>query len=75
MDAMARMGILAAATALAAGAALGMAWAFLLGAFRLMQPAGGRAQVRTASVGQSSARPRLELVQGTRAAARAFGRS
>ena len=63
MEAMAQVGILAAATVLAAGAALGMAWAFLRGAFRLMQPAAVR-----------PARPRLELVQGTRAAARAFGR-
>jgi hypothetical protein len=63
MEAMAQVGILAAATVLAAGAAFGMAWAFLHGAFRLMQPAA------------RPARPRLELVQGTRAAARAFGRS
>jgi len=63
MDAMAQLGILAAATVFAAGAALGMAWAFLQGAFRLMQPAGAA----------RPARPRLELVRGTRAAARAFG--
>ena len=63
MDAMAQVGILAVATVVAAGAAFGMAWAFLQGAFRLMQPAG------------RPVRPRLELVQGTRAAARAFGRS
>jgi len=61
MNAMAQMAILTAATILAVGAAFGMAWAFLHGAFRLMQPA--------------AVRPRLELVQGTRAAARAFGRS
>ena len=64
MEAMAEVGILAAATVLAAGAAFGMAWAFLQGAFRLMQPAGAN----------GPARPRLELVRGTRAAARAFGR-
>jgi hypothetical protein len=64
MDAMAQMAILTAATILAAGAAFGMAWAFLHGAFRLMQPAAAR-----------PVRPRLELVQGTRAAARAFGRN
>jgi hypothetical protein len=64
MEAMAQVGILAAATVLAAGAAFGMAWAFLQGAFRLMRPAAAR-----------PVRSRLELVQGTRAAARAFGRS
>ena len=63
MEAMAEVGILAAATVLAAGAAFGMAWAFLQGAFRLMQPVGAN----------GPARPRLELVRGTRAAARAFG--
>jgi len=61
MEAMAQLAILTAATVVAAGMACGMAWAFLRGAFRLMQPA--------------TARPRLRLVQGTRAAARAFGRS
>ena len=65
MDAMAQVGILAVATVVAAGAAFGMAWAFLQGAFRLMLPAGAA----------RPARPRLELVRGTRAAARAFGRS
>lgn len=74
MEAIAQVGILAVATVLAAGAAFGMAWAFLQGAFRLMQPAGAGSQVRTANVGRSQG-PRLELVQGTRAAARAFGRS
>jgi len=63
MDAMTQVGILAVATVVAAGTAFGMAWVFLHGAFRLMQPAG------------RPARPRLELVRGTRAAARAFGRS
>jgi hypothetical protein len=75
MEAMAQMGILAAATVLAAGAAFGMAWACLRGAFRLMQPAGVGTQVQKTNLGQASGRPRLELVQGTRAAARAFGRS
>jgi len=64
MEAMAQVGILAAATLVAAGAAFGMAWTLLQGAFRLMQPARAR-----------PARPRFELVEGTRAAARAFGRS
>jgi hypothetical protein len=61
MDAMAQLAILTAATVLAAGAAFGMAWAFLHGAFRLMRPAAAR-----------PARPRLELVQGTRAVVRGF---
>lgn len=64
MDAMAQVGILAAATVVAAAAAFGMAWALFEGAFRLMRPAGAR-----------PLRPRLQLVQGTREAARAFGRS
>ena len=64
MEAMAQLGILTVATVAATGAAFGMAWAFLHGAFRLMQPATARPQG-----------PRLELVQGPRAAARAFGRS
>lgn len=64
MEAMAQVGILAAATVVATGAAFLMAWALLQGAFRLMQPAGAR-----------PVRARLELVQGTRAAARACGRN
>ena len=64
MEPVTQFAVLAVATVIAAGASLGMAWAFLLGAFRLMQPAAVR-----------PARPvRLPLVQGTRAAARAFGR-
>jgi len=73
MEAMAQVGILAAATVLAVGTAFLMAWAFLRGAFRLMQPAAAsRTLVRTAHRGHT---PRLELVEGTRAAARAFERS
>ena len=60
MDAMAEVAILTVATVFAAGAALAMAWVFLYGALRLMQPA-----VRPA-------RPQLELVQGTRAVVRGF---
>jgi hypothetical protein len=63
MNTMAQLAVLVAATVLAAGAALGMAWALLCGAFRLMQPAAVR----------SVQRPRLELLQGTRAVARGFG--
>ena len=72
MDAMAQVGILAAATVLAAGGAFGMAWAFLQGAFRLMQPAGVGTQVQKSNLRHPSVRPGLELVRGTRAAARAF---
>ena len=63
MEPVTHFAVLAVATAIAAAAAFGMVWAFLLGAFRLMQPAGAR-----------PVRPvRLQLVRGTRAAARAFG--
>lgn len=64
MEPIAQFAVLVVATAIAAVAAFAMAWTFLLGAFRLMQPAGAR-----------PVRPvRLPLVQGTRAAARAFQR-
>lgn len=64
MEPITQFAVLAVATAIAAVAAFGMAWAFLLGAFRLMQPAGAQ-----------PARPvRLPFVEGTRAAARAFER-
>jgi hypothetical protein len=64
MEPITQLAVLAVATAIAAVAAFGMAWAFLLGAFRLMRPVGAR-----------PVRPvRLQLVQGTRAAARAFAR-
>jgi len=76
MEAIAEVGILAVATVLAAGAAWGLAWAFLRGAFRLIDPAGASdTGVRTTKPGQAPMRPRLELVGGTRAAVRAFGRS
>jgi len=52
MDAMAEVAIWAVATALAAGTAWAMAWAFLQGAFRLIEPAATpRIQVRTTRVG------------------------
>ena len=70
MEPMAQLAVLTAATVLAAGVAFGMAWAFLQGAFRLMQPAAvTRAQVQKANLGHLE-RPRLELVAGTRAVAR-----
>jgi hypothetical protein len=40
MDAMAEIAVLSLATAVGVGVAAGMVWAFLNGAFRLMQPAG-----------------------------------
>jgi hypothetical protein len=64
MDAMAQFAVFTLTTIFAGALAFGMAWAFLQGAFRLMQPAG-----------HSAGRPRavsLELVQGTRASARQF---
>jgi hypothetical protein len=66
METVNELAVLTAATVLAAGAAFGMAWAFLAGAFRLIEPAAVRPQVQ---------RPRLELVRGTRAVARGFVRS
>ena len=39
MEPMAQFAVLTVATVVATAAALAMAWAFLLGAFRLMQPA------------------------------------
>ena len=75
MEAMAQVGILAAATVLAAGTAFLMAWAFLRGAFRLMQPAGASRKLVRTPQRVRTPRSRLELVEGTRAAARAFERS
>jgi len=61
MQPVANFAVLAMATGIAAAAAFGMAWAFLRGAFLLMQPAG------------RPARPiRLHLVPGTRAVVRGF---
>jgi len=74
MEAMAQLGILAAASLVAAAAAFGTAWAFLRGAFRLIEPAAAGGGAAIANPGYPR-RPRLELVEGTRAAARAFGRS
>ena len=62
MDSITQLAVLTAATVIAASSAFAMAWLFLRGAFRLMQPAAVR----------SSASVRAELVPGTRAAARIF---
>ena len=67
MEPVTQFAVLAVATLFAAATAFGMAWAFLLGAFRLMQPAAARP-------GRPSPTTRLHLVQGTRATARALGR-
>jgi hypothetical protein len=64
MDLMAQFAVLTLTTIFAGALAFGMAWAFLQGAFRLMQPAGR-------SAGRPSA-VRLELVHGTRGSAPQF---
>ena len=64
MDAMAQFAVLTLTTIFAGVLAFGMAWAFLRGAFHLMQPA-------------AEDRPRVvrsELVHGTRGRARQFAR-
>jgi len=64
MDAMAQFAVLTLTTIFAGALAFAMAWAFLEGAFRLMQP-----------IKRSEGRPspvRLQLVHGTRASARQF---
>ena len=65
MDALAQFAVLTFTTIFAGILALGMAWAFLRGAFHLMRPVAAR---QTAAV-------RLQLVHGTRAAVRGLGRS
>jgi hypothetical protein len=65
MDLMAQFAVLTLTTIFAGALAFGMAWAFLQGAFRLMQPAGRSAEGRPRAV-------RLELVHGTRASAPQF---
>lgn len=70
-----QLAVLGAATVLAAGAAFGMAWVFLRGAFRLMQPAAARLQVQKKNLGNARIHARWELANGTRAAMRGFGRS
>ena len=65
MDAMAQFAVLTLTTIFAGALAFGMAWAFLEGAFRLMQPAGRLAEGRPRAAG-------LKLVHGTRASARQF---
>jgi len=72
MELVAQMAVLATATVVAAAAAYGMAWAFLQGAFRLMQPA-TQTRVQKAKLEQTHAR--LELGPGIRAGARGFARS
>jgi len=65
MDLMAQFAVLTLTTIFAGALAFAMAWAFLQGAFRLMQPAGRSAEGRPSAV-------RLELVHGTRASAPQF---
>jgi hypothetical protein len=61
---MAQFAVLTLTTIFAGALAVGMAWAFLQGAFRLMQPAARSAEGPHAV--------RLELVHATRASARQF---
>jgi hypothetical protein len=62
--------VLTIATVVGTAAAFAMAWALLLGAFHLMQPATARsAQSQAASTARHS---RSELVRGTRAIAQQF---
>ena len=70
MDSITQLAVLTAATVIAASSAFAMAWLFLRGAFRLMQPAAVRS---SASVRAEQARSvGAELVRGSRAAARHF---
>jgi len=64
MEPLIQVTVLAAATVLAAGAAIALNWVLLQSAFRLMQPAARPARVVV----------RAELVEGTRAVARGFVR-
>lgn len=70
MDSITQLAVLAAVAIVAAGSAFAMAWAFLHGAFRLMQPAAVRAV--GASQGTQARSAGVELVRGSRAAARHF---
>jgi hypothetical protein len=63
MEAMVQFAVLTVATVIAAATALGMAWAFLRGAFLLMQPA---------AVEKTRPAMRSERVHGVRAAGRPF---
>jgi hypothetical protein len=65
MEAITQFAVLTVTTIFAGVLAFAMAWAFLRGAFHLMQPAAAR---QPGPVG-------LQLVPGTRAAVRALGRS
>jgi hypothetical protein len=66
MEAMAQFAVLTLATIFAGVLALGMTWAFLLGAFHLMQPAAVR-KTRTSALRGSQLHS--DLVPGTPAAA------
>ena len=63
MEPLIQVTVLAAATVLAAGAAIALNWVLLQSAFRLMQPAARPERV-----------VRPALVDGTRAVARGFAR-
>jgi hypothetical protein len=67
MDTMAQFAILTLTTIFAAASAFAMAWAFLRGAFHLMQPA--TASRPKATSRNRSGSTRSDLVEGTRASA------
>ena len=70
MDSITQLAVLTVATVIAVASAFAMAWVFLHGAFRLMQPAAIRT---SASVrGEQARSVGAELVRGSRAAARHF---
>jgi hypothetical protein len=73
MEAMVQFAVLTVTTILAGILAFGMAWAFLRGAFHLMAPAAVRDSRTSAARGPRQFRG--QLVPGTRAVARAIGRS
>jgi len=70
MDSITQIAVLTLATVIAAASAFAMAWLFLRGAFRLLQPAAVRTS--RSAAGKQAHTVRAELVPGTRAAARHF---
>jgi hypothetical protein len=67
MEPMAQFAVLTVATVIALALAFALAWAFLLGAFQLMEPAAARPQA-----GSTARQSRSELIRGPRAIAQQF---
>jgi hypothetical protein len=67
VEPVAEFAVLTIATVIAAAAAFAVTWAFLLGAFHLMQPAAARS--RRSQAASTAHYSRSELVRGTRAVA------